>query len=219
MGQIKESEESEENGMPKIFDSDTREDIKSQMLDNGFSLIKRFGLKKTTIEDVTRASGVAKGTFYNFFKTKEEFIYQIVIYKRRVIKEHYLEMSNENGGIIDRHTLKKILYFTINGDFNLLTYLNRDDMAMLTARWPKEYMTNAENDEKIFTMLLDKALKKRKDCDWKVFTNIFKIVSQGLVEQDKLHQDALDMTIDQLIEGLLDYVFEKEPYQVYAANR
>ncbi|MDR3122136.1 MAG: TetR/AcrR family transcriptional regulator [Clostridiales bacterium] len=203
--------------MPKIFDDETREDIRSQMLDNGFSLIKRFGLKKTTIEDVTRASGVAKGTFYNFFKTKEEFVYQIVIYKRRLVKERYMEMVSENGGSVDRRLLRDMLYFIVNGDYNLITYLNRDDMAMLAARWPKEYLANAENDEKMLLWILERTPQKRGTCDWRVFTNIFKIVAMGIAERDKLHEDALDATIDQFVDGLVDYVFEADVYPLMAA--
>ena len=204
--------------MPKIFDEETRDDIRNQMLDNGFSLIKRFGLKKTTIEDVTRSSGVAKGTFYNFFKTKEEFVYQIVLYKRRLVKARYSEMVAENGNSVDRRLLREMLYFIINGEYNLVTYLNRDDMAMLAARWPKEYLATAENDEQMLMWILERAPLKRSSCDWRVFSNIYKIVAMGLAERDKLHKDALDATIDQFIDRLVDYVFEQDQYQYIAES-
>jgi len=200
--------------MPKIFDEETREDIRGQMLDNGFSLIKRFGLKKTTIEDVTRASGVAKGTFYNFFKTKEEFVYQIIIYKRRLIKARYAEMASVNGNTVDRDLLREMLYIIISGDYNLITYLNRDDMAMLTARWPKEYIMNAENDEKMLLWILERAPQKRVNCDWRVFSNMYKIVSIGLAEREQLHQDMIDLTVDRFVDSLVEYVFDPEQYHL-----
>ena len=202
--------------MPKIFDEETREDIRGQMLDNGFSLIKRYGLKKTTIEDVTRASGVAKGTFYNFFKTKEEFVYQIIIYKRRLIKARYAEMVSENDNVVDRALLRDMLYKIINGDYNLVTYLNRDDMAMLTARWPKEYLMNAENDEKMLLWILERTPMKRSECEWRVFANIYKIVAMGIAERDQLHQDHIDETVVQFVDKLVDYVFEPELAQYVA---
>jgi AcrR family transcriptional regulator len=183
------------------------------MLDNGFSLIKRFGLKKTTIEDVTRASGVAKGTFYNFFKTKEEFVYQIIIYKRRLIKARYAEMVSENDNVVDRALLRDMLYKIINGDYNLVTYLNRDDMAMLTARWPKEYLMNAENDEKMLLWILERTPLKRVECDWRVFANIYKIVAMGIAEREQLHQDYIEETVVQFVDQLVDYVFEPEQVQ------
>jgi len=198
--------------MPKIFDEETREDIRGQMLDNGFSLIKRFGLKKTTIEDVTRASGVAKGTFYNFFKTKEEFVYQIIIYKRRLIKARYAEMASTNGNTIDRELLREMLHIIISGDYNLITYLNRDDMAMLTARWPREYLLNAENDEKMLLWILERTPNKKASCDWRVFANLYKIVSIGLAERDQLHLDMVGATVDRFVDTFVDYVFGQEQF-------
>ena len=205
--------------MPKIFDNETREDIRGQMLDNGYSLIKRFGLKKTTIEDVTRSSGVAKGTFYNFFKTKEEFIYQIVVYKRKLIRERNMEMIAANGGIVDRRLMRSLLYFIISGDYNLLTYLSRDDIAMLAARWPKEYMDNASNDEKMFSWIFDKVVRKSADCDWKVFMNLYKIAILGLSEIDQLNAEVLDETVAQVVESMLDYVFEEARVKLAAIAR
>jgi len=203
--------------MPKIFDEETREDIRSQMLDNGFSLIKRFGLKKTTIEDVTRISGVAKGTFYNFFKTKEEFVYQIIIHKRRLVKDYYDKLLKKNGDSVDRMLLRDMLRFTIDGDYDLMTYLNREDAAMLAARWPKEYLECAENDEKALLWILDHTHDKRKDCDWRVFANLYAIAAIGLADRERLHAEALDATIDQYVDRLVDYVFEQEGRRLVSA--
>jgi len=203
--------------MPKIFDSETREDIRSQMLENGYSLIKRFGLKKTTIEDVTRSSGVAKGTFYNFFKTKEEFIYQIVIHKRRQIHERSMEMISANGGAVDRRMLRGLLRLVINGDYSLLTYLSRDDIAVLAARWPKGYMENAYDDEKMFSLIYDKVTRRSSECDWKVFINLYKIAVLGLSERERLNADTLGETVTLLIESMLDYVFDDSHIKLAAA--
>ena len=202
--------------MPKIFDNETREDIRSQMLENGYSLIKRFGLKKTTIEDVTRSSGVAKGTFYNFFKTKEEFIYQIVVYKRKLVRERNLEMVSANGGVIDKRLMRSLLYFIISGDYNLLAYLSHDDMAMLAARWPKEYMENASNDEKMFSWAFDKVVRKKPECDWKVFLNLYKVAVLGLSERAQLNAVAIDETVAQIVESMLDYVFGEDSMKLAA---
>jgi len=42
------------------------------LLDAGLAVFREKGVKATTVEDVTTRAGVAKGTFYLYFKTKEE---------------------------------------------------------------------------------------------------------------------------------------------------
>ena len=40
------------------------------------SLIEKNGFANVSVEDITRACGVAKGTFYVYFKRKEEIIFE-----------------------------------------------------------------------------------------------------------------------------------------------
>ncbi|APC38953.1 TetR/AcrR family transcriptional regulator [Clostridium estertheticum] len=53
--------------MPQIFDDVTRKQIRINMLDNGYELIKKNGYKKTSVEEIAKSCSLAKGTFYNFF--------------------------------------------------------------------------------------------------------------------------------------------------------
>ena len=40
-----------------------------------------------TIDDITKKCAIAKGTFYRFFKSKEDFIYELMIYERNKEKQ------------------------------------------------------------------------------------------------------------------------------------
>src|SRR3990172_7877089 len=45
---------------------------REDLLDAGLAVFREKGMRTTTVEDVTTRAGVAKGTFYLYFKTKEE---------------------------------------------------------------------------------------------------------------------------------------------------
>lgn len=55
-----------------------RETLKDQtraaLIEAGLSLFMEQGFAKTTVDQVTMAAGVAKGTFYNYFTTKEDLL-------------------------------------------------------------------------------------------------------------------------------------------------
>lgn len=55
-----------------------KEQIRSALLRAGTELIEKDGVEGTTIEAITSRAGVAKGTFYNYFKTKHDLIYAAV---------------------------------------------------------------------------------------------------------------------------------------------
>lgn len=58
--------------MPKKFSEIEKTQIKQKLLDSARSLFTRYGIKKTSVEDLTKGAGIAVGTFYAFYQSKEE---------------------------------------------------------------------------------------------------------------------------------------------------
>lgn len=52
----------------------------SDILEKGHELIRVQGYNNTGIEDILKACGIPKGSFYNFFKSKEDFGVKAVDY-------------------------------------------------------------------------------------------------------------------------------------------
>ncbi|QAA76162.1 MAG: Transcriptional regulator, AcrR family [Candidatus Bipolaricaulis sibiricus] len=56
-----------------------RQAVRARLLRAGRELFARYGLKKTTVEELAQAAGVAKGTFYLFFPSKEALYGQVLL--------------------------------------------------------------------------------------------------------------------------------------------
>ncbi len=69
-------------------------------------LFQRYGYKKVSVDDIVAKAGVAKGTFYLYFKTKDELYNQIII-------SYY-----EEGKKLAEEVIKK----DVAGDIKLLFY-------------------------------------------------------------------------------------------------
>jgi AcrR family transcriptional regulator len=48
--------------------------VRSALIRAGMELFESQGFAKTTVDQITSAAGVAKGTFYNYFETKEDLL-------------------------------------------------------------------------------------------------------------------------------------------------
>jgi len=53
-------------------------EVKSALVQAGEELFRTNGFMETTIEEITRTAGVARGTFYNYFQTKEDLAIEIL---------------------------------------------------------------------------------------------------------------------------------------------
>jgi len=65
--------------MPRAFTNTERERIHDKLVDAGRSCFTRYGLKKTTIEDLVKIAGIAKSSFYLFFKSKEALYIELMM--------------------------------------------------------------------------------------------------------------------------------------------
>ncbi|MGB9202198.1 TetR/AcrR family transcriptional regulator, partial [Methanobacterium sp.] len=64
--------------MPKTFTDKEKEIIRKTLISQGKILFSKYGLKKTSITELTNIAGIAQGTFYNFFESKEELYFEIL---------------------------------------------------------------------------------------------------------------------------------------------
>lgn len=53
-----------------------REAKQEQLLDSGLSVMQVHGFNGTSVKDIVEAAGVPKGSFYNYFESKEDFAVQ-----------------------------------------------------------------------------------------------------------------------------------------------
>lgn len=64
------------------FTENEKEHIRERLLAAGRELFPRYGLKKTSLEDLTRPAGIAKSSFYGFFDSKESLYMELLIEER-----------------------------------------------------------------------------------------------------------------------------------------
>lgn len=76
--------------MPKFTEKE-KVAIRNKLLDEGRRLFAALGLKKTSIEDITKAVGIAQGSFYLFYRSKEELYCEILQQEERGIRAQLIE--------------------------------------------------------------------------------------------------------------------------------
>ena len=59
---------------------------RASLMDSAFRLFTTQGVSKTSIEDIAKAAGVAKGTFYLYFKDKYDLVGYIFDGENIIIK-------------------------------------------------------------------------------------------------------------------------------------
>lgn len=98
-------------------------DKKSKILDESFKLFRTKGTKNTSIEEITNSAGVAKGTFYLYFKDKYDLQEQLIVKKSNELFREALENCDKE----DLKTFSDKLIFIIN---DILDNLNNNKLLL-----------------------------------------------------------------------------------------
>ena len=98
---------------------------KRKILEKAFELFRKNGYKDTKVEDITRKLGISKGSFYTYFKTKEELLYELLENVKKSEMERYSKVE------IDENP-KKTLENFIKERFKIfLELLNNVDIGVV----------------------------------------------------------------------------------------
>lgn len=144
----------------------------------GYELFLKKGIEKTSIGDIVERAGVAKGTFYLYFKDKYDLLNKLILQKSNNIIREALEKTNSMGIEDFRERTLFFIDYIINffkDNEDLLRVINKN---MSWGLYRKAIMKPKEYDE----------VKKVLD----VFVN--NLVNDGM---DK---DEAEMTLFMIIE-------------------
>jgi AcrR family transcriptional regulator len=125
---------------------------KREWLTSGaFRLFKDKGFTETSIDDIVKESGVAKGTFYLYFKNKTELLTEVVTAKsREILGEAYAIVSKK----IPTPSVEALLEFIeclidkLSRDTSLLELIYKN----LSWGFYKKMVSESDHDETIRTL-------------------------------------------------------------------
>lgn len=76
-------------------DAHKKEDTRQRLIEAGATILHRQGYNGTGIQEVLAACGVPKGSFYHFFKSKEDFVLAVVDHYATGMGKRVLELFSD----------------------------------------------------------------------------------------------------------------------------
>ena len=80
----------------------------------------------------TKKCAIAKGTFYRFFKSKEDFIYELMIYERDKEKQALLDALDSEGHL-SQSAFKNYVKDMFHNSVNVFSYMTQEENHFITS--------------------------------------------------------------------------------------
>ncbi|MBX5449108.1 TetR/AcrR family transcriptional regulator [Thermogemmatispora sp.] len=110
-----------------------------RILDAAVKLIERWGYDKTTIDDIAREAGVAKGTIYLHWKTREDLFMSVIMREALAVIESLQKYITEHADSFAFHMLFPYA-FLLYQQRPLVKALLTNDMSLLGSLAQHDYL-------------------------------------------------------------------------------
>ena len=167
--------------MPKAWSKQEKEIIRKNLINKSMKLFEKYGLQKTTVDEIVRAAGISKGSFYLFYGSKEELYFDVL----ETVEGEFREKMFENTFKTEKNKRKSFKAF-----------LNQ--MIELLITMPLYREINSTNYELLLQKLPEETLKKHIESDQEDISKYFRYwMEQGWMR--KVDMEALNGLLLSLI--------------------
>ncbi len=176
--------------MPKAWSEREKELIKKTLLSEGKKLFEKYGLQKTTVDEIVNAAQISKGSFYIFYQSKEELYFDVLDSTEQELREKIFE---------------NVFKPEINRRDSFKSFLNQ--MVEILTSMPLYEQINAANYELLLRKLPEETLQKHMDRDQENVAKYFvDWMDQGWMR--KVDIEALNG----LLLALIQFVMHREEF-------
>lgn len=198
--------------MPKGFSEREKEIIRTKLIEAGKNCFGAYGIKKTNIEDLTRAAGISKGAFYLFFSSKEELFFEILEqfeseFRQEVIANVDLDRQSPREGL-QKMLLNAFSVWKANPIFGKL---DREEYAALLRKLPEEAVQDHLQSDHVFvTAMLAKWNEEgiRVERDPSLVTGLMMSLFYVSLHEEEFAPSVYEKTMQVLIEIVTNYLLE-----------
>ncbi|MCF7824923.1 MAG: TetR/AcrR family transcriptional regulator [Candidatus Marinimicrobia bacterium] len=199
--------------MPKIFSDNDRKLIKDKLIEAGSHKFQRFGLRKTSVAELAQAAGIAKGTFYHFFQSKEDLCMEIFDREQSQISQDIDRILEEQdqAETAFKAVLDYSLTFIINNSLiQRLRALN--EMPLLARGIDKARLEEYLSHDIGLSKTIIQSLKKKGaeiDISPPILAGIMRAMVMTAVHEEEIGGEVYTAVMDQLFQWIATGLTEK----------
>ena len=194
--------------MPTAFTDEELEHIRSALIQAGIRLSKELGLQKMSVEKLTAAVGIAKGSFYMFFGSKEDFILEVAEYTGAQTQKMLLSRLNGRRKM-SAHEFMEFFSEYLHSDFDLMNGLTVEDFIWLKKHIKKQVLFDPDEQIKTAELWLSLINDVRPGVDAGTFVNLIKSIYAIREHSDTMVKASMESSVQVLLRTIEVYVSGK----------
>ena len=195
--------------MPKHFSNEERASIEKKILSAARESFLYYGINKTNIADITKAAGIAKGTFYLFFKSKGDIFMKLISDDWTAIHEEldagYMGKKGDISTPISDYIAENRKALLGHPLFSMI--YNREAIALISDHTVTEALMDfkQKSDSQLVEIIKSwfEANDIKSDISPEVISGMIRSTSYLNYHKDEIGEEIFDEVISDLIKGII----------------
>ena len=197
--------------MATAFTTEEKEVIRKKLHKVAKECLQRYGVKKTTVDQMAAMVDISKGSFYNFYSSKEMLFFA-------VLEEYQIDVMNrltEQLGMeakIDTNRLVELLY-DFYQDFRysfMYTIFKNHEMELLIRKLPKEVITNHHLIDDRMVKKIVSRINIRENVSVEIVSALFRTIAMTILHIEEIGEEQFDTTLKLVIQGIVEQITKED---------
>ena len=192
--------------MPKSYSEQEREYIRKRLKEEAAKCLARYGVRRTTVDEIVKRVNIPKGTFYLFYKSKELLLFEVIQEQQEnVNRELYQAISDMADREFSAEKLTDVIFefYKMTEKMPILKLLDIGEVELLVRKLPREiveehFQDDTDTIEKMFTLL-----PVKNEVDIKVISAVFHAIYFATLHKAEFGEEQYDEALRTLIYGIV----------------
>ena len=197
--------------MATAFTTEEKEVIRKKLHKVAKECLQRYGVKKTTVDQMAAMADISKGSFYNFYSSKEMLFFA-------VLEEYQIDVMNrlteqlDMEVKIDTNRLVQLLY-DFYQDFRysfMYTIFKNHEMELLIRKLPKEAITNHHLIDDRMVKKIVSRINIRENVSVEIVSALFRTIAMTILHIEEIGEEQFDTTLKLVIQGIVEQITKED---------
>lgn len=197
--------------MATAFTAEEKEVIRKKLHKVAKECLQRYGVKKTTVDQMAAMVDISKGSFYNFYSSKEMLFFA-------VLEEYQIDVMNrlteqlDMEAKIDTNRLVELLY-DFYQDFRysfMYTIFKNHEMELLVRKLPKEAITNHHLIDDRMVKKIVSRINIKENVSVEIVSALFRTIAMTILHIEEIGEEQFDIALKFVIQGIVEQITKED---------
>jgi len=197
--------------MATAFTSEEKEVIRKKLHKVAKECLQRYGVKKTTVDQMAAMVDISKGSFYNFYSSKEMLFFAVLEEYQIGVMDRLTEQLDMEAKI-DTNRLVQLLY-DFYQDFRysfMYTIFKNHEMELLVRKLPKEAITNHHLIDDRMVKKIVSRINIRENVSVEIVSALFRTIAMTILHIEEIGEEQFDTTLKLVIQGIVEQITKED---------